>query len=144
MKPSRTSVPDRDCPRKGSPATLQTPHWKREANGHWVLENMTRPVAFPVFDEVRESVAIQGPVIAPDEPGARVVTRGDVRNGAFRTDTAPLSDEPLVIVEAPIDALSLTAAGVRAIALYGTAVPGWLPTVAAFARIVPGFGRGYR
>jgi DNA primase len=45
----------------------------------------------------------------------------------------------LVVTEAPLDALSLAAVGVPALALCGTHAPAWLPLVAAFRRVALAF-----
>jgi DNA primase len=42
----------------------------------------------------------------------------------------------LVVVEGPADALSLAECDVPAVALVGTAAPGWLRSAAAFRRVV--------
>jgi len=68
-----------------------------------------------------------------------VLTRGDLIAGVFRSSQDALAQSLVVIVEAPIDALSLAAAGVPAIALCGTAIPRWLPSSVAFRRVVLAF-----
>ncbi|MBV8714772.1 MAG: toprim domain-containing protein [Chloroflexi bacterium] len=99
----------------------------------------SRRVVFPVKDQRGRLVAVQGRVIGPDERGPKVLTRGDLGAGLFQTGGKAL-DEPLVcIVEAPIDALTLSAAGILAVALCGTNVPPWLTVALGFRRIALGF-----
>jgi Toprim-like len=111
----------------------------REHSGEWMLDGTSRRVVFPVHDRPGQLVAIQGRVIGPDEPGPKVLTRGDLGAGVFRTGAAALAGPPIAVVEAPIDALSLATAGVPAVALCGTNVPEWLPTAVAFRKIALGF-----
>lgn len=95
---------------------------------------------FPVYDRVGDLVAIQGRVIGTEEYGPKVLARGDLIAGVFfRSSQDALAQSLVVIVEAPIDALSLAAAGVPAIALCGTAIPRWLPSSVAFRRVVLAF-----
>jgi DNA primase len=115
------------------------PHWERSARGEWVLRHTSRRVVFPVRDQSGHLVAIQGRVIASHEPGPKVVTRGDLGAGLFQTDEYALSGKWIVLVEAPIDALSLAAAGVPAVALCGTNVPVWLPVSVAFRQVALAF-----
>jgi hypothetical protein len=108
------------------------PHWVRSPNGEWVLQSSSRRVVFPVHDRIGQLVAIQGRVIDADEYGPKVITRGDLGAGVFVTCGA-FQGKVLVIVEAPIDALSLATAGLPAVALCGTNVPEWLPGPWPFA-----------
>jgi hypothetical protein len=71
--------------------------------------------------------------------GPKMLTRGELGAGVFQTDDEAL-DEPLVIVvEAPIDALTLRVAGVPSVALCGTNLPDWVPQALAFRQIALGF-----
>ena len=87
----------------------------------------------------RELVAIQGRAISPSEYGPKVITRGDLGAGVFCTSLQALQAETLVIVEAPIDALSLATAGCQAIAVCGTSIPQWLPPLLVFRNVLLGF-----
>jgi hypothetical protein len=115
------------------------PHWEARSRGEWVLQATSRRIVFPVFDQRGELTAIQGRVIAPGEYGPKVLTRGDLTAGVFRTSREAFRSSPVVIVEAPIDALSLASAGVPALALCGTSLPGWMPRALAFRRIALAF-----
>lgn len=81
-------------------------------------------VLFPIRDADGALVAVQGRYLRPSaDPKTR--SKGSIRAGAFFAPGA--LDGPVVIVmEAPIDALSLAAAGQSAVALCGTPVKDWL------------------
>jgi DNA primase len=96
-------------------------------------------VVFPVRDLTGRLVAIQGRVIGPGERGAKVLTRGELGAGVFQTNARALDEPVVILVEAPIDALTLSSAGAPAVALCGTNVPDWLPETLAFRRIALGF-----
>ena len=90
-------------------------------------------VLFPITDQAGTVVAAQGRYIDGDAvPKAR--TRGTLTSGVFVPPGVLLAD-PLAIVEAPIDALSLAVCGVAALALCGTSWPAWLPKVVAFRQV---------
>lgn len=89
-------------------------------------------VLFPMLDRRGELVAMHGRFL--DDRNPRMRTAGEKQAGAFMMPDALLA-EPLVVVEAPIDALSLAVAGVAAIAFCGTAWPEWLPKAAAFRAV---------
>ncbi len=115
------------------------PHWEVEPSGNWVLRATSRRVVFPVLDLAGQLTAIQGRVIASAEYGPKVLTRGDLSAGVFQTSQDALAGSFVVIVEAPIDALSLAAAGMQSVALCGTTLPSWLPPALAFRRIALAF-----
>ena len=115
------------------------PHWERTGTGGWSLRATSRRVVFPVLDAAGELVAIQGRAISPSEYGPKVITRGDLGAGVFCTSLQALQAETLVIVEAPIDALSLATAGCQAIAVCGTSIPQWLPPLLVFRNVLLGF-----
>lgn len=87
-----------------------------------------RCIWFPFTDRAGAVVAINIRFI--DVPSTdqkrKTLTLGPRNLGAFMVDD-PLRGEPIVVVEGPIDALSLGMAGVPALALVGTAGTGWLP-----------------
>jgi hypothetical protein len=91
-----------------------------------------RCILFPFRDRGGRVVAVNIRFI--DVPSSdqkrKTVTLGPRNTGAFMGPVAvadPLKRDPIVVVEGPIDALSLTMAGVPALALVGTAGTGWLP-----------------
>ena len=93
-------------------------------------------VVFPVRDQAGVAVAAHGRYIDDRLPKSR--TMGSLSSGVFVATTDALLADPLVITEAPIDALSLAACGVGAIALCGTSWPAWLPRAAAFRQVYTG------
>ena len=112
-------------------------HWTRDERGDWRLEGTSRRVVFPIVDTAGELIGIQGRKIAEGECGEKMLTNG--RGGIFVAGSAwPLPEqiERVAIVEAPIDALSLAAAGVAALATQGTSWPEWLPLALAFKKVL--------
>ena len=97
-------------------------------------------VVFPIHDRRGELVAVQGRAISGDAKR----TFGPKKEGAF---FAPVQIEgrligPLdtrvpavVLVEAPIDALSLASCGFPALALCGTTGPSWLHIACGLRRV---------
>jgi hypothetical protein len=61
---------------------------------------------------------------------------GDRSLGVYATPGSLVVDAPLVVCEGPMDALSLAACGVPAVALVATVAPRWLQTAAAFRRVL--------
>ncbi len=97
-------------------------------------------MVFPIVDQDGELVGIQGRAIDAAHHGEKVVTRG---SGGVFCSTGTFADavrnQRVVIVEAPIDALSLATAGVRPVpATRGTSGPDWLPRTLAFKLVVLG------
>jgi len=111
-------------------------HWTRNEHGDWQLEGSSRRVVFPIVDKAGELIGIQGRKIADGEYGEKMLTNG--RGGIFVAGTAwPVDQvERVAIVEAPIDALSLAAVGVPAVATQGTSWPDWLPLALAFKKVL--------
>jgi hypothetical protein len=101
-------------------------------------------VVFPLRDRAGRVVAASGRYLDRRPPKTRVA--GDRQLGVFATPGAwgAPHDSPsglgrrgaLVLVEGPCDALALAECDVPAVALVGTAAPGWLPSAAAFRRVV--------
>lgn len=90
-------------------------------------------VVFPVADRAGGVRAAQGRYLRDDvSPTKR--TGGPSKLGVFATPGA-LEAETIVVVEAPIDALSLHVAGVPAVALLGTNAADWLAAAVAFKRV---------
>jgi hypothetical protein len=111
-------------------------HWTRNEDGEWHLEGTSRRVVFPIVDKVGELIGIQGRKIAAGEQGEKMLTNG--HGGIFVAGAVwPLDQvECVAIVEAPIDALSLAAAGIPALATQGTSCPDWLPLALAFKSVL--------
>lgn len=92
-------------------------------------------VVFPMHDRAGLLVAVN--VRHTDgrtDPKTHSV--GDRSLGVFATPGALAVDAPLVIVEGPMDALSLATCDVPAIALACTRAPHWLRTAAAFRHVL--------
>lgn len=82
-------------------------------------------VLCPIVDQAGQIVAFNGRYTDQrTDPKAR--SGGPKKTGVFATPGA-LAADLLVLTEAPIDALSLAACGVPAVALCGTTGPAWLP-----------------
>jgi hypothetical protein len=91
-------------------------------------------VVVPLRDNAGRLVAAQGRHVDDREP--RMHSCGDVCFGVFSTPGAWEADR-LILTEAPIDALTLAAAGRPAIALCGaTNCPSWLPQACAFRHVL--------
>ena len=107
------------------------------AGVRWLARFCGRPaVGFPVVNRAGELVAINGRYTdGRTDPKTR--TAGPKSLGVFATADA-LEAAPLVIVEAPIDALALAACGVPAMALVGTSAPAWLSRHAALREVLIG------
>src|SRR5439155_17912809 len=79
-----------------------------------------------------EVVGIAGRYIDDRTPKAR--TLGTLRDGAFLTPGA-FSSAQISVCEGPIDALSLMACHIPAIALCGTSWPRWLSVVCGLREV---------
>jgi Toprim-like len=91
-------------------------------------------VVFPLTDAAGQLIAVTGRhTDGRDDPKAH--TAGPKSQGLFATPGA-LAADPLVITEAPIDALALAACGVPAVALCGTTGPRWLARCAALRPVL--------
>jgi hypothetical protein len=113
------------------------PSWERCTkldDGTWE-RRADRRVVFPIRDADGQLVGLSARAIDPTFVGTKVQTVGKTKLGVFSTDGA-LDADPLVICEAPIDALGLAACGVPAVALNGTAWPDWLPRAAALRGVL--------
>lgn len=98
-------------------------------------------VVFPLRDKQRQLVAAQGRYLS-NGPGPKARTVGDKKLGAFTTSglwEAVTGGAPLVICEAPIDALSLALCGFPALALCGKDGPDWLARACAFQTVALAF-----
>jgi hypothetical protein len=93
-------------------------------------------VFFPARDRDGTLTGAQLRVIAEGEPGPSKLTRGSPV--VFSTSPEAWSADPLIIVEAPIDALSLAACGSPALAVFGCNLPDCLPRLCAWRRVVIG------
>lgn len=96
-------------------------------------------VMFPLYDDKGALAAAQGRYVdGRDDPKAR--TLGSKKNGVFASGGAweqAKKGAPLLIAEAPIDALSHALCGFPALALCGkSGAAAWLPLRCAFREIV--------
>lgn len=91
-------------------------------------------VVFPIRDRSGTLVAAQGRFLR-DDVKPKTQTAGPSSTGAFTTFGAWDAD-PLVLVEAPIDALSLALCGGPAIALIGKELRDWAAWACALRRVL--------
>lgn len=91
-------------------------------------------VVFPIRDREGQLRAVNGRFLA-DGRWPKTMTAGTKSAGLFATAGA-LVGERIVVTEAPVDALSLAACGLPALALVGTSGPAWLPAFVAFKRVL--------
>jgi hypothetical protein len=109
-------------------------HWT-EQEGQWRCIGTDPRIVFGLRDQAGELVGLASRAIGDDaiEP----VKQSVGAKGLFATPGALVAD-PLVLVEAPIDALALAICGVPAVALVGTSGPAWLPQLAALRHVLIG------
>lgn len=106
----------------------------------WSPSWLGRPAAvFPIYDDGGVLVAAQGRYTdGRDDPKARTV--GHKKSGVFLTGgfwEQVRIGAPIIVTEAPIDALSLAACGFPALALCGkSGWPLWLPIKCAFKEVM--------
>jgi hypothetical protein len=116
-----------------------------EAAGAWYApawQSRRAAVVFTLTDRSGELVAAQGRYIdACDRPKAR--TAGPKSQGAFAAPAtvngrtfSPWEAPAVILTEAPLDALSLVAAGYPAVALCGTTGPEWLHLACGLRRVL--------
>jgi hypothetical protein len=119
---------------RGIPADLATAAGVLFANS-WG-KDIRGAVVFSVFGVTGDPIAAQGRAIE----GSGKQTRGPLKLGIFYTPGA-LDADTVAICEAPIDALSLAAAGLPSIAMCGcSGIPAWLSSrLSTAAR--PGYSR---
>ena len=95
-------------------------------------------VVFPLRDMAGTLVAAQCRYTdGRSDPKAK--TCGTMKAGLFATPGALEANAPLVVTEAPIDALSLAAAGLPAVAVTGTTLRPWLVAAYAGRRVLLAF-----
>ncbi len=92
-------------------------------------------VIFPIHDQVGKLVAAQARSIEGDTKR----TCGNKSEGVFLSNPNVLTAQRVAIVEAPLDALTLAAAGIPAIAICGLSWPAWLPDALAGREVIIGF-----
>lgn len=120
--------------RRGIPAEVA-----RSARVRYAPAWFGRPaVVFPVRDLSGALVAAQGRYVA-DGATPKSLTHGRMSTGVFATPGALEANAPLVVTEAPIDALSLAAAGLPAVAMTGTTLRPWLVAAYAGRRVLLAF-----
>jgi hypothetical protein len=95
-----------------------------------------KAVVFPFVNRVGEIVAINDRRVDSDEHKTR--TTGPKSLGVFATPGA-LDAEQVLIVESPLDAVVVYAAGLDAIAVGGTSWPEWLLELLEGRRVLLGF-----
>src|SRR5215210_4508696 len=95
-----------------------------------------RCIWFPFMDRAGAIVAVNVRFIdvPSNDQKRKTVTLGPRNLGAVMV-CDPLHRDPIVVVEGPIDALSLAMAGVPALALVGTAGTGWLPEACVLTNV---------
>ncbi len=96
-----------------------------------------RPAVLFPFEQSGAPVAFQARFIDGKSDGHRA--QGPKSEGAFLTAPDALQREAIVLCEAPIDALSLAACDLPAVALGGTAAPDWIAKACAFRRVLLAF-----
>ncbi len=116
--------------------TLQAAAW---SNVRFVRDWYGREcVVFPFGNEREELVAVSGRALG--DGGLDKPANGSKKHGAFRAlwrQFGPFHpDAPILVCEAPLDALSLAQCGFAALALGGTSAPAWLAPRVAFRRVV--------
>lgn len=94
-------------------------------------------VLFPMLDRAGEPVAVQARYIDGLPDGHRAL--GPKGQGAFYTMPDLWQAPVIVLTEAPIDALSLMASGVPAVALGGCSAPRWLYLACALKFVILAF-----
>lgn len=97
-------------------------------------------VTFPICDRHGAQTGASGRYMSTHAtPKTRIA--GTKRNGIFATARAlnGKSGAPLIIAEAPIDALSLATAGYPAVALCGTSGPAWMHLACGLRRVLLAF-----
>ena len=117
--------------RRGIPADLVA-----GIDALYSADHYGRPsILFRVRDRAGRIVGLIGRYVdGRDDPKGRDV--GKKSHGVFAAPGARTKAGRLVITEAPIDALSLAAAGIPALALGGTSWPDWLPSACTFRPVV--------
>jgi len=106
----------------------------------WAPSWLGRPaVVFPIYDDAGALVAAQGRhTDGRDDLKAR--TLGSKKSGVFLTGgfwKQVRKGAPIIVTEAPIDALSLATCGFPALALCGkSGWPQWLPIRCAFKEVM--------
>ncbi len=95
-------------------------------------------LVFPFANEREELMAVSGRALG--DGGLDKPANGSKKHGVFRAlwrEFGPFHpDAPILVCEAPLDALSLAQSGFAALALGGTSAPVWLAPRVAFRRVV--------
>lgn len=99
----------------------------------WPRPAIGPTLAFGMRDERGEIVAVQGRATIPNTVTAHVACG---RKGRGVYSTGPFGVGTVAITESPLDALSLFACGIKAIATAGTSFPTWLPASLRLAKAV--------
>lgn len=113
-------------------------HWEKEEGGQLRKAGTDRRVVFQLTDRQGRRVAISARAIDAEFHEPKAQTIGAKKGGVFVTPGA-LAAAPPIVVEAPIDALSLYACGFPALATCGTSWPDWLPDALALRPVLIGY-----
>lgn len=116
-----------------------SPELAAAAKARYTSDMYGRPaVVFPIRNAAGDLVAVHGRhTDGRTDPKAH--TCGPLGTGVFWTSEEVRQADTIAIAEAPIDALSLAAAGLPAIALCGTSLRVWLPLPFAWKRVLLAF-----
>lgn len=97
-----------------------------------------KAIVFPIRDSANRLIATQGRFLEKHEGLPKSMSLGPLSQGVFRSWGA--DEWPIAIVEAPLDALALSAAGMQAFALCGCRpLPQWLLSLSFSHRFVAAF-----
>ena len=125
---------------RGAGVRFAPDYGRRPAEGDRPAWSGAPAVVFPIRSQGGKLVAAQGRFIAPRGDGPKMLTFGPKSSGVFATPGALDTPGPVAVVEAPIDALSLAAAGLPAVALCGTSgAPAWLLDLLAWRLVLLAF-----
>lgn len=93
-------------------------------------------ILFGIRNWTGELIGCQGRRINPKEGHSKVCTAAGSQQGIFLSSKQAVLCDPLIICEAPIDALSLETLGYPAISVQGTGLPEWINYLTYFRRVM--------
>ncbi|HEX2951376.1 MAG TPA: toprim domain-containing protein [Armatimonadota bacterium] len=109
---------------------------KAEVKYHPAWFGCKPAVVFPIRDQNRILVAAHGRYISDTPSSPRMRSAGSIKQGVFQTTNA-FTGQILCVTEAPIDALTLMASGLPAVATCGAKnFPSWFPVACKNKRIL--------
>lgn len=91
-------------------------------------------VLFPSVNYNARMIGCQGRKICR-YTGSKVLTAGGSQLGLFATSVSSWLSDPLIICEAPLDALSLEEIGYPAFSVFGTQLPKWINRLTWWRRV---------